>query len=94
MSNDGQNYQKCAFFLTLTDDKEIVANVLQILLEWKPEEDAAAPEAFDASGGVEVIPVEHRHEVKVDKAMALWAQAACGHITVCFFGIFYILSRF
>ena len=84
--------KKYAFFLTSTDDKEIVANALQILLEWNPEEGAVAPEAFDASGGVEVIPVEHGHEVKVDKAMALWAQAACGHITVCVSGIHCILD--
>lgn len=49
------------------------------------EDDAdSSAAAFDASEGVEVVPVEHKHDLRVDKAMALWAQAAVGEVVVGF----------
>ncbi len=72
----------------IADDKEEISEALKVLLSWQddaPGAGAAAAEedeAFDASGGVTVAPLEARHEVRVDKAMALWAQAACGHVVV------------
>ena len=68
----------------MLDDKETITDVLQTLLKWKAGEgdNAAETAAFDASAGVEVDPPEEKHEIRVDKAMALWAQAACGNVVV------------
>ena len=68
----------------LTDDQEMITDALHSLLAWKVEgAEASTPAVFDVTEGIEVVPLERKHEIKVDKAMALWAQAACGHIVVC-----------